>query len=253
MNLFLKVAFLFLVGSFIGWVMELFFRRMISNKEWINPGFLVGPCLPIYGFGICTFYLISGIQLSDFWIIVIMALTVTFIEYIGGLIFIKGMGIKLWDYSKNFGNIQGLICPLYTIIWGILGAIYYYIAHPIVIGILPILDNNTLLTFIIGFFYGIMVVDLVYSAQLVVKIRKFAKEKGLIVKYEEFKSSILQYAEKHKEKYSFVFAISNNVKKIEEHLNEYKNLQIERTNEIKNTIKDKVKSISKNDEGDKNI
>ena len=49
MNTFLKLAFLFYIGSSLGWVLELFFRRFISGnnpeRKWINPGFMVGPCL----------------------------------------------------------------------------------------------------------------------------------------------------------------------------------------------------------------
>ena len=52
MNIFLKLAFLFFIGSLIGWVIELIFRKYfaVENKEhkWINPGFCVGPYLPLY-------------------------------------------------------------------------------------------------------------------------------------------------------------------------------------------------------------
>jgi len=48
----------------IGWVLELFYRKMISERKWINPGFLVGPYLPLYGFGLCTVYLLSQIKLD---------------------------------------------------------------------------------------------------------------------------------------------------------------------------------------------
>ena len=41
MNVFLTLAFLFFIGSVIGWGLELFFRRIISKGELINPGFLV--------------------------------------------------------------------------------------------------------------------------------------------------------------------------------------------------------------------
>lgn len=249
MNLFLILAFLFFIGSMSGWVLELFYRRLVSNGKWINPGFLVGPYLPLYGFGLCTFYLLSQIPLDGIIVIIIMTTAVTLIEYIGGLIFIKGMGVKLWDYSKEWGNIDGLICPRYTFYWGIIATLYYYLVNPYIIDILSWLENNLAFSFVIGFFFGIIVLDLIYSTQLVVKIRKFAKEKGLIVKYEEFKEAILEYATKNKERYSFIFAINNNVKKIEEHLNEYKNLQIERTNEIKRTlhlfIKGKIKPKNK--------
>lgn len=57
MSLFLKYLFLFFIGSTLGWIVELFFRR-IAHKKWVNPGFLIGPYLPIYGFGLCFLTLI---------------------------------------------------------------------------------------------------------------------------------------------------------------------------------------------------
>lgn len=171
--------------------------------------------------------------------------TVTAIEYIAGLIFIKGMGVKLWDYSNEWGNIDGLICPTYMLLWGVLGAIYYYFVNPHILNSLAWLENNLAFSFVIGFFFGIIAIDTAYSTQIVVKIRKFAIEKGLVVKYEELKSSILEQAAKNKEKYSFVFAIGNNVKAIEEHLNEYMKEQIKRTDKLKKSInlfiRDKVR------------
>lgn len=245
MNMFLILAFLFFIGSIMGWVLELFFRRIISNKEWINPGFLVGPYLPLYGFGLCIFYLLSQIHLDGILVILIMTISVTSIEYIAGIIFIKGMGVKLWDYSNNWGNVDGLICPLYMFFWGILGTIYYYFVNPYILESLSWLENNLAFSFFIGFFFGIIIIDTIYSTNLIVKIRKFAMEKGLIVKYEELKASIFEQAVKEKEKYSFVFAINSNVKAIEEHLNNYMKNQIKRTNKIKRTInlliRDKVR------------
>ncbi len=200
-------------------------------------------------FGLCVYYLLAQININGILLVIIMGLSVTLIEYIAGLIFIKGMGVKLWDYSEEWGNIDGLICPLYTFFWTILGAIYYYLVNPYIIDSLHWLENNLTFSFFIGFFFGVIVIDTVYSTQLVVKIRKFAKEKDLIVKYEEFKSSILQEARRRKEKYSFLFAISNNVKNIEEHINEYKKVQLARTNNIKRSInlfiREKVKPKNK--------
>lgn len=252
MNVFLTLAFLFFIGSVIGWVLELFFRRIISKGKWINPGFLVGPYLPLYGFGLCIFYMFSQIKANEIIVILIMMVAVTFIEYIAGLIFIKGMGVKLWDYSNELGNIDGLICPLYMVLWGVLGAIYYYLVNPYILSSLSWLEDNLAFSFFIGLFFGIIIIDTVYSTKLIVKIRKFAREKGLVVKYEEFKSSILEQTIKKKEKYSFVFAINNNVKAIEEHLNEYMQTQLKRTDKIKRTIhlfiRDKVRFIKKQGE-----
>lgn len=41
MEFFLTLTFLFAVGAFCGWVIELIFRRL-NSKKWINPGFLHG-------------------------------------------------------------------------------------------------------------------------------------------------------------------------------------------------------------------
>ncbi len=111
---FLVAAFLFFAGSMLGWCTEVVFRRLFTAKKWINPGFLTGPYLPLYGFGLVGLFGISQIPIntgSIFWdkiiIILIMGVVMTLIEYIAGLIFIKGMKIKLWDYSNRRGNIQG--------------------------------------------------------------------------------------------------------------------------------------------------
>ena len=39
MDVFFYIAFLFMVGSLLGWVIELLFRRFFSTKKWINLAF----------------------------------------------------------------------------------------------------------------------------------------------------------------------------------------------------------------------
>ena len=60
---FLTVTFLFMIGSMVGWTLELFFRKFISTKnpdrKWINPGFLTGPGLPLYVFGLIGLFVMS--------------------------------------------------------------------------------------------------------------------------------------------------------------------------------------------------
>ena len=58
------ISTLFVIGSLLGWVIELFFRRFVSQKKWMNPGFLTGPYLPIYGFGVIVLYGVSNIPLG---------------------------------------------------------------------------------------------------------------------------------------------------------------------------------------------
>ena len=86
----------------------------------------------------------------------IMAAAVTLVEYVAGLIFIKGMHVRLWDYSKQWGNIQGIICPKFTLAWALLSAAYYFFVHPRIENALAWLSNNLAFSFIIGFFYGVL-------------------------------------------------------------------------------------------------
>ena len=128
MNLYLQFIFIFYMGCTLGWILELFFRRIVHGK-WINPGFLLGPYLPIYGFGLVTltsiFLLFKDSNLNSIIIILLMGALMTLIEFVGGIIGLKN-NVKLWDYSDQWGNYKGIICPLFSVIWTVLGAIYYF-------------------------------------------------------------------------------------------------------------------------------
>ena len=199
MNFFLKLAFLFCIGSLLGWCIELLFRRFFSAKKWINPGFLVGPYLPLYGFSLCTLYLLAMLEefipisfpvLRKLVLFAVMALCVTAIEYVTGLIFIKRLKIKLWDYSDCWGNVDGVICPLFTFFWALLSAAYYFLIHPHILGALEWLAQNLAFSFFIGVFYGVFAIDLVHSTRFLAVIRRFADDKKIVVRYEELKEHI---------------------------------------------------------------
>ena len=120
MSLILILAFLFFVGSMFGWVLELFFRRFISKnnpeRKWINPGFCIGPYLPLYGSGLCILYLMAGIRpyidfgnkiIDNAVLLLAMALAMTGIEYIAGIVSLRGFHVRLWDYSEEWGKYSG--------------------------------------------------------------------------------------------------------------------------------------------------
>lgn len=218
MEFWLQMSFLFFIGCFGGWGAEVLFRKFCcpdTNPEhhWINPGFLTGPYLPLYGFGLTAMYLICSIpwEITVRWklaVVVVLTITVamTVIEYIAGLIFVRGMKLKLWDYSDLPGNIQGIICPQFTALWGVCGAVYYFLIHPYIQHALDWFGRNLAFSFVVGFFYGVFTIDLVYTTQLVHKIRAFAKENNLVVRYEELKADIKERAQRQKQRMSFVFA-----------------------------------------------
>lgn len=218
MSLFLILAYLFYIGASAGWIIEVIFRRFFSRNnpehKWINPGFCVGPYIPLYGFGLCIMYLLSSCPLpetiSSAWqqviILVCMALAMTAIEYIAGIMALKIGKVRLWDYSGAWGNIQGLICPQFSLIWAAAGAAYYYFIHPFILDALNWLAHNLAFSFVIGFFFGVFTIDVCYSAKLLHKIKKFATENGIVVRYEQLKTHIHQRQEALREKASFLFS-----------------------------------------------
>ena len=216
MNILLVFAFLFFVGSVFGWVLELFFRRFFSKnnpeRKWINPGFCVGPYLPLYGSGLCVLYLIAGIRpyinlgnpISDtVALLLAMALAMTIIEYIAGVISYKGFRVRLWDYSNEWGNIQGIICPKFSLFWGMLGVAYYYLVHPNILDALDWLSHNLAMSFFIGVFYGVFVIDLVYSTHLLNTLKKLSEENKIVVHVEELKTRIRKSHDERRIKYNF--------------------------------------------------
>ena len=213
MSMMLTLAFLFFIGSVLGWVLELLFRNLTQHPDKIvNPGFCTGPYLPIYGFGLCALYLLASLEQyslipDPFWnkvmLFAAMAVGMTLIEYMAGVFCLKYLKVRLWDYSDLWGNIQGIICPLFSFFWAILGAMYYFLIHPHILEGLNWLANNLAFSFFIGVFYGVFAIDVIHSAKLVVKLKAFAEDNDVIVIYEALKTHIRQRREKIALRYHF--------------------------------------------------
>ena len=229
-------------------MLELFFRRFFSannpERKWINPGFCTGPYLPLYGSGLCVLYLMAGIRpyinfgnkiIDNVVLLVAMGLVMTVIEYIAGIISYKGFHVRLWDYSDEKGNIQGIICPKFSLAWDLLGVAYFYLVHPNILDALDWLAHNLAMSFFIGLFYGVFIIDIVNSANLSTKLRKIADENDVIVRYEELKNQIRAHHEERKLKYNFFHPF-----RTEFSLNEHVQSIKEKSETLKNRIKDRI-------------
>ena len=189
------ISTLFVIGSLIGWIIELFFRRFVSQKKWMNPGFLTGPYLPIYGFGVLVLYAVSNIplgitnQIADIIVrILIIGVGMTVVEFIAGLIFIKGLKVKLWDYSDRKGNIMGIICPSFSLIWLVVGSLYYFLLNPFLVEGISWISENLIYTYFVGMVMGAMAVDFAYSIHLATKLKEYKEIADL--RFEDFKKEL---------------------------------------------------------------
>lgn len=255
---------LFLLGSMIGYLIEVLFRRFFSAKKWVNPGFMKGPWLPLYGFGVVTMFAFSlafefalpssmrlynpkdalglgyesGATVYDLLPILVMGCGMILLEFLAGLLFIKGFKVKLWDYSNQKGNIMGIICPLFSVIWFALSIVYYYGIHPFMVKAVSLSyaflfgENgevaNVGVLFLFGMVYGIMLVDFVTSTGMLRKISAKAKESKTLRRFEEWKEEFEESKRKAKERFLERVPVSAYTEKVQER----KDLAKQKLNEI---------------------
>ncbi len=167
-----NLLFVFIIFSFIGWIIEFLYRGLYWKKI-INPGFLTGPYLPIYGFGALIIYWITlySNHLTFFGSIVMYAFSLSLLEFFTGFFFHKYFKVRLWDYSDKILNLKGYICLEFIIYWVLLSLAFKNRIFPYIYSIL----NESVFTktniFFIGFIYGIFIIDFINSIDLAYKSR----------------------------------------------------------------------------------
>ena len=225
MYVFVLIIFIFALGTMAGWGLEVVYRHLADkDKRWFNPGFCVGPWLPIYGIGLTTVYLMTYIEdyikidndiLKKVVLFLLMSIIMTLIELIGGMFLLKYFNLRLWDYTNEKFNYKGFICLKFSLFWMLLGAIYYFLIHPLINDSVIWLSKNLIFSFFVGIFFGVFMIDLFYSANVVSTIKKYAKNNDVVIKLEEIKDKINREKEKRNAKVTFfMFEMKENIKRI---------------------------------------
>lgn len=114
-----EIIVLFFTYSVIGWLWETFYCS-IKDHHFAYRGFLFGPYCPVYGFAITTILITSEPVRHNIVLLFVVGFFVASIfEYVASLFLEKFFHMKLWDYSKLKGNIQGRVAPEISLFWGI--------------------------------------------------------------------------------------------------------------------------------------
>ena len=125
------VVIFFALYSFAGWIIELAYRSC-RQKKFVNPGFLFGPFVPLYGTGAIAVIIlhayISNTNIALQFIIYLVILSA--IEYITGEFFERVWGLKLWEYSNKIFNIKGKVSLAFSIVWALMALIAINFIHP---------------------------------------------------------------------------------------------------------------------------
>ncbi len=195
MNLYLillQYLYLFMIGSLTGWILELLWRRIMSARRWVHPGFLDGPYLPIYGFAVVLLYILSGLELSLWARLPLFLVTTTLLELLVGEFLLNYYQVRLWDYSGEFLNFHGLICLRYSLYWLVLSLLFGEFFYPFFRDRVQFLFSHLELSFFVGIFYGILLVDLGRTFNLAGQIRKIVleSENKIRVDYERIKADL---------------------------------------------------------------
>ena len=128
----LECILYFFVYSFLGWIIEKIYALFVHGY-FVKRGFLYGPICPIYGFGaIALILLTKKIYKKPFIKFLIATIAFTLFEYVVSIMLENIFGLRWWDYSNDFLNIQGRISLIYSLFWGLIGWILLEKLHPII-------------------------------------------------------------------------------------------------------------------------
>ena len=159
-----SLVLLFFIFSFIGWCWEVSLH-LVLDGVFVNRGALHGPWLPIYGSGgVLLLTLLNRVRSSPvkefFCIIFVCGMVEYWTSYYLEVVY---DGMKWWDYSGYFLNLNGRICAEGLLVFGIGGMVFVYIAAPLLDNRIRVIRKQVLVWSCL-LLLGMYAADTVYSA-----------------------------------------------------------------------------------------
>jgi len=127
--MFQNIILNFFIGLLFGFIVEFAFRSFRAKKI-IMPKFIN---YLMYGLTGSFLVFIYFLQASSFLKLILIFIFPTLIEFIIGYSYLKIKGKYLWTYFEHHPNFMGIITPLFSILWFIIAATYYYSILPLII------------------------------------------------------------------------------------------------------------------------
>lgn len=126
-----SLILMFFIFSGIGWIWEVSLH-LITDGVFVNRGALHGPWLPIYGSGgILILVLLKRFRNKPMLNFFLILLVCGILEYTTSYVMEMNTGLKWWDYSGYFLNLNGRICAEGLSVFGIGGMAFVYILAPV--------------------------------------------------------------------------------------------------------------------------
>lgn len=127
-----KLMLLCFIGSFVGVVIEMLWCVLTRGHIESRAGLVWGPFNLLYGAGAVALTLaLYRFRNKGKWLSFLGGmLTGSVVEYLCSLFQEMFFGSRSWDYTGMPFNINGRICLLYSVFWGILGVLWVKQLYP---------------------------------------------------------------------------------------------------------------------------
>ena len=139
-----KIFIIFMIGSTIGYIVEMIVA-LVQNGHFVSrQGLLYGPFTPVYGIGILVYYVFFKIVRTRNKGIVFLSSMILggITEYLCSYIQEKAFGTISWDYSEWIFNINGRTTLIHCSYWGIAGLLYVSYIEPLIPKIEEFVKNH---------------------------------------------------------------------------------------------------------------
>lgn len=160
---------LFIFYSFIGWFYESAIFSVVKHHKFIDRGYLIGPCCPIYGIGaVINLFILKDITNAAL-IFIISMVTACILEYFTSYAMERLFDARWWDYSEYPFNLDGRICLYGCLSFGVGNVILIKFVNPLVVTLIDTFSLNYI-NLISLFLLFIIFIDTTFST---IRLKKF--------------------------------------------------------------------------------
>lgn len=150
----------FFIYSILGHILETLIAFITHTN--FKSGILNGWWTPVYGIGAVTIlfvsqYLFKNLHMNRVYetliVFFVVAIVLSTLEALGGVLIEKLFGMVFWDYSQQRFHIGHYISLEMTLVWGIASVIFIYIVHPLLNGLIKKIPSWVTIILVVLFLF----------------------------------------------------------------------------------------------------
>ncbi len=161
---------LFFIYSFIGYICEVISVSRLEKRLELSRGYLIGPYLPIFGFGalLITFFL-DQYRYHYVTLFIMGIFICCFLEYMTSYLLETIFKLRWWDYSNKKFNINGRVCLETGILFGLGSVFIINFLNPFFFSILDNISKSVIV--VLGIILGIIIfIDFIISTYAIIHL-----------------------------------------------------------------------------------